>query len=170
MRVLAALLLALLLPTEVASGHQQKTAITRVLFNENSGNLEVMHRFNLHDAEHAARRLLLREDGKRADILADSNTQQHFADYVTRRFFMGTDSSTPLPLKYVGHELEGEYFWVYQEVAIPQNIAELHLRHHALRDIWKQQINSVNIEFKGKVKTLIFDGSRHQQQLLLQHP
>ena len=36
-----------------AVAHQQKIAITTVLFNPRTENIEIMHRFNLHDAEHA---------------------------------------------------------------------------------------------------------------------
>lgn len=35
--------------------HQIKAAITTVLFNQRTENIEVMHRFNLHDAEHAVK-------------------------------------------------------------------------------------------------------------------
>ena len=40
-----------------ALAHQQRAAITKVLFNKNTGNLEVMHRFFLHDTEHAVQML-----------------------------------------------------------------------------------------------------------------
>ena len=38
----------------LSAAHQQKTAVTRILFNDSTGNIEVMHRFFIHDAEHAA--------------------------------------------------------------------------------------------------------------------
>ena len=37
------------------SAHEMKSAITKVLFNQRTGNIEVMHRFYVHDAEHAVK-------------------------------------------------------------------------------------------------------------------
>ena len=61
--LLAAWLLAAPLPA-----HQQKESVTRVLFNPRTGNIEVMHRFLLHDAEHATRKLF----GGDADLLGNA--------------------------------------------------------------------------------------------------
>ncbi len=58
-RVIQAGLYALLLFMACghAAAHQQKIAITTVLFNPRTQNIEIMHRFNLHDAEHAVKAL-----------------------------------------------------------------------------------------------------------------
>lgn len=53
----------LLMVCQAVSAHQIKAAITTVLFNPRTENIEVMHRFNLHDAEHAVKALF----DKRAD-------------------------------------------------------------------------------------------------------
>ena len=98
-----------------ALSHQIKSAISTVLFNANSGNLEVMHRFFLHDAEHAVKIIA----DKNADIIADESTQQLFADYVTERFNI-IENNAPLPLEKVGYELDGKFLWVYQEVPLPE--------------------------------------------------
>ena len=65
-----------------AQSHQLRTAITKVLFNKNSGNLEVMHRFYLHDTEHAVQMLF----DKKADIRNSADTRELFANYVSNRF------------------------------------------------------------------------------------
>ena len=54
-----------------AFAHQQKAAETTVLFNKRSGELEVTHRFYLHDTEHAVQALF----DKNADILDSEKTQ-----------------------------------------------------------------------------------------------
>ena len=59
------LLVASLGNNSAVLAHQQKAAETTVLFNKNSGQLEVMHRFYLHDTEHAVQKLF----DKSADIL-----------------------------------------------------------------------------------------------------
>lgn len=146
---LAALLLVM---SQVVSAHQIKAAITTVLFNQRTENIEVMHRFNLHDAEHAVKVLF----DKHADILDDESTQKAFADYVTSRFYLLNAEDESLALKTVGYETEGKFFWVYQETEQPPALEGLRIRHDALRDIWPTQVNTLNVEGQGDIKTLTF--------------
>lgn len=146
------LALLLMLVTQLAAAHQIKAAITTVLFNTHTQNIEVMHRFNLHDAEHAVKALF----DKKADILGDSATQQAFADYVAERFALLNANGEPLTLNSVGYEIEGKFFWVYQETAQPPELHGLTVRHDALRDLWPAQINTLNVEGHGDIKTLTF--------------
>ena len=146
------LLAVLLTLATSASAHQIKAAITTVLFNPRTENIEVMHRFNLHDAEHAVKALF----DKSADILSDSNTQKEFAGYVARSFALLDASDNPLPLTLVGFETEGKFFWVYQETAQPPALEGLKIRHDTLRDLWPSQINTLNVEGNGPLKTLTF--------------
>jgi len=134
--------------------HQLRAAITKVLFNKNTGNLEVMHRFYLHDTEHAVQMLF----DKRADIRNSADTQELFANYVSQRFAIKPLNGEELKLKQVGHEIERIYFWVYQEIKAPENIEGLTIIHNALRDIWTDQINTVNVEGRGDLRTATFDG------------
>lgn len=134
------------------SAHQIKAAITTLLFNPRTDNIEVMHRFNLHDAEHAVKQLF----DKHADILDDELTQAAFATYVSERFAMLDGADQPIELKQVGFETEGKHFWVYQETTQPPVLAGLKIRHDSLRDLWPAQVNTLNIEGKGDIKTLTF--------------
>ena len=147
---LCALLLCVI--SAQATAHQQKAAITTVLFNPRTENIEVMHRFNLHDAEHAVKMLFK----KTADILDDQSTQAEFAAYVSERFSLLNAAGDPLGLSLIGFETEGKYFWVYQETDQPPSLEGLKVRHDALRDIWPSQVNTLNIEGKGNLKTLTF--------------
>lgn len=142
-----------------AQAHQQKAAVTRVLFNTNSGNLEVMHRFLLHDAEHAVQQLF----DPAADILGSEVSREQFAGYVTERFALLDANGSTLPLRYVGQEIDGGFLWVYQEKALSTAefaaMTELSVVHNALRDIWPEQNNLVNIELGDSLQTLNFNGS-----------
>jgi len=144
------------LPNTVLA-HQQKAAETTVLFNKHSGQLEVMHRFYLHDTEHAVQTLF----DKNADILSLNQTQQQFADYVAKQFHARTLSDDALPLNNVGFEVDGKFFWVYQETKQPKHLKGIKLFNGSLRDLWPTQINMVNIEGKGQVKTLYFSDNKN---------
>ena len=74
------ILLGLLLMS-TSEAHQQKNAVTRILFNENTGNIEVM-RFFIHDAEHAAGLIF----GER-QMLAESRESRIIQQLCDQSFF-----------------------------------------------------------------------------------
>lgn len=141
--------------TATAQAHQLKSAISTILFNPRTGNIEVSHRFYLHDAEHAVRAIF----GHHADILGSPKTQRQFSDYVSERFTLFDDQQRPMPLQRVGYELEGRFFWVYQETAEPTTLHSMTVRNDALRDLWPSQVNTINIEGNGTLQTLVFDNT-----------
>ncbi|MEH6597147.1 MAG: DUF6702 family protein [Colwellia polaris] len=148
------LILGLLLAAPYSFAHQQKSAITSVSFNPRTHNIEIMHRFRVHDAEHAVKYIF----GKDADIIGSTKTQQQFSNYVNKHFSMFTAGSA-LELAAIGYENDGQFFWVYQETVEPPTLKSLSIRHNALQEIWPSQVNTVNIEGKGKLQTMTFDNS-----------
>ncbi len=149
---IACLLLVYCLFMGNAFAHQQKAAITRIELNPRTSMLEIMHRFDLHDAEHAVGEIF----GSGADIIQSTETQQQFADYVAQRFGIYYPNDDALPMQLIGYELEGKHFWVYQETAKPEKMAGLQIVHNALRDIWFAQTNTVNVKIDQKINTLTF--------------
>lgn len=153
---LAILLVLVFVSTSFNSqAHKMKSAFTIVLFNDRTGYIEVMHRFVLHDAEEAAWQLF---DAK-ADIVADELTQAKFAAYVDSRFEMQNQSGQPLQLEMVGFQNDAGYLWVYQEIKIPKDLTRLRIRHDALREIWTEQFNIVNVDGLDKTTSLHFSDS-----------
>jgi hypothetical protein len=134
------------------SAHQLHTASTTVLFNERTGNIEVLHRFFLHDAEHAVKQLF----DKKADIHQLDSTQAKFSAYVFERFGLQTLDGEPLPLKAVGYEVDGNNFWIYQETPIVDGLNGLRIKHKALHDLWPSQQNLVNVEGLGPIQSVTF--------------
>jgi hypothetical protein len=144
----------LLITPALASAHQQKEAYITLLFNESSGNLEVSHRFLVHDAEHIFAELFdVKELNLSGDILNDERTQAAFAAYVNAHFSLADANKVELKLNSLGYEVEGKHFWMYQETTIPQT-AELHVKHTALHDIWHKQVNHINVEINGQVTSV----------------
>ena len=156
------LLLLSVVTTGQLSAHQKKESITRIIFNQRNANIEIMHRFSLHDAEHSAKQLF----GKTMDILGDTFAQKHFADYVNDSFTIKRLSGETLPLTLVGFEIEGRHLWIYQETPMQDAIKGLSITHGALRDIWPEQVNLVNIERNKKVRSLVFKGAVGELQVV----
>lgn len=150
MRIL--LIIVGLLIAAHSMAHQLKSSVTTVLFNKRTNNIELMHRFYLHDTEHAVAHLF---KGK-VDIISNKIDQQRFAKYVESHVALQTLNGEPLPLNFVGAQVDGKFFWVYQEAPIPVKIAGIKMSNGALRDLWPSQVNMVNVEGQGKIKTLNF--------------
>lgn len=145
------------------AAHQQKEAVTRVLLNERTGNIEVMHRFLLHDAEHAIRKIF---DGE-ADLLGKDADRDRFEHYVHERFSLKDQDGKVIALKPVGHEIESRYLWVYAEAPIPDGLTALTMSHDALRDVWPDQTNLVNVEHDKKVRSATFNQGRREATIEL---
>lgn len=146
----AVLLLSTALSSEVWA-HQQKAGVTTLVYNPRTNMLEIMHRLYMHDAEHAVKRLFAKD----ADILKNPTTQTQFANYVAERFGLYLENEA-LPMQTVGYEVDGRFFWVYQETAKPETLEKLSIRHQVLHDIWPAQNNLLNIEGIGPVQSFEF--------------
>ncbi|MBQ4833658.1 hypothetical protein J8L70_10435 [Pseudoalteromonas sp. MMG010] len=144
--------IACLLAAVPSMAHQLKASVTTVLFNHRTHNIELMHRFYLHDTEHAVEHLF---KGK-ADILSNEADLERFAQYVESHIALQTLTGEALTLNSVGAQIDGKFVWVYQEVAIPETIKGIRMSNGALRDLWPSQVNMVNVEGQGKIKTLQF--------------
>lgn len=154
-------------PSEDAVAHQQKEAYTTLSFNARSQSLEIIHRFYIHDAEHALTQFLQIP----VDLLTDRSAQAQFGTYVSQHFYLqplGTKTSTldlqtqtsttPISTQFVGQEIEGKYIWVYQEVNrftledTKHNLPEapspygLRVKMTALQELWPRQTNQVSID------------------------
>lgn len=161
--VLRGFVLLTLLWAATLNAHQQKEAITRILFNPRTSNIEVMHRFLLHDAEHAVKQLLNGD----ADILGSESTRKSFADYVYARFSITDQDGRLIRLAPVGYEIEGRFIWVYQEAPVPVAVTALNITHEALRDLWPEQKNLVNVERDGKLRSAYFTGGSSEITITL---
>lgn len=142
------MLLALAAWSMSVYAHQQKESYTSVLFNPRSELVEVSHRFSVHDAGHVMK-VLLKLSG---DLTTDVNSQEQFADYIKENFSIKDGDDNPYELKTVGHEVDLKHFWVYQEMPIPE-LEYLHVTHTALFEVLPQQINYINIEKDGWVRS-----------------
>lgn len=146
------LLYALLASTvQIANGHQLKAAQTSVALSPATGLVEVIHRFYVHDAEHAVGQL-----GKlTGDIHRDAQLRNAFARYVAQRFTLVDHEGHSLPRVLVGTEIDGDFLWVYEEMpggAWPR-IAKV--RHDSLQELWPEQENRVNVHTEGGLRTVV---------------
>ncbi|MCG8442737.1 MAG: hypothetical protein MI723_13125, partial [Caulobacterales bacterium] len=132
-----------------ARAHRLHMGLTTIDWRAEAGRLEVVHRFYAHDM--AAALGAAAPDGDLAELRA----RAHAALYVAEQFRLA-DGETPLTLDLIGAELEGEYLFVYQEIALLAPPAQLGARAGALLDALPGQVNTVNIDLGAGVRTLEF--------------
>lgn len=153
MKKLTALLLGLAMCfSHQVQAHKIKTAFSIILFNDRTRHIEVVHRYYLHDSEEAVWALF----DKNADIIGSEETQATFAEYAVGQFAMKDQNGRDLPIATLGYQIEGGYFWVYQETPYQTGLTELYIKQSALKDVWSEQFNMVNIEGLDKVYSLNF--------------
>ncbi len=139
-----------------AGAHELKAALTEVLYNPRSDQLEVAHRFIIHDAEHA----IAATTGRQVDLAFDADARDAFAQHVANHFTLAKGDRQIIDLTLLGSQIDNGYIWVYQEAPLNMVDADtLVIRHDALRERWPDQVNMVNIR-KGKdVRSLRFAGA-----------
>ena len=141
--------------------HQQKAAYIEVLFNQRSNQIEISHRFEIHDAEHAVHQLF----GGQADILSSPDTQRAFYEYALEHFSLADQVGQSLPLQPIGFEVEGKYFWAYQVTAYDPSLTALVISSSALQDLWPDQVNWVNFKRDGEVETAVFETGQREIEI-----
>ncbi len=138
-----------------AFAHREKTIFTTIQFNPRTSMLEVMHRTFAHDVEHTLGSTL-RARGGIDNIEAQAWLALELSDAFT---LWEADTETPMALEVIGAELEGEFFWIYQEVPIAAMPDVLRVRHLMLRNHWPDMSNFVNVKYGSDVVSALFEGS-----------
>ena len=166
------LLMGVLLAIPVMA-HQQQASTSRVVLNAQNHSLEVMHKLLLHDAEQVLKKISPRHH----DILASEVARQRLVQHVVASFNVGFQAKSPgaklSALELVGHEVEGKYLWVYQQVSLPEatspsQLVDLQVRNEIFMAYFPQQINRVNIDIQGNTRTLVFDNQNRGEVKALQ--
>lgn len=127
---------------QLGAAHQLKEALTTIEVNERTGLVEVIHRFWLHDAEHALGSL----GGLTGDLRREEPLQEAFARYVARQFVLADAERQPLDVALLGVELEGSFIWVYQEMDAARFEDIAWIGHGTMQEVWSDQLNQVNVK------------------------
>ena len=79
--------------------------------------------------------------------------KQTISNYITKKMVLKVNRS-PVELNYLGCELEGELLYVYVEAKYDQPVKRLDVENTLLQDVFSEQQNKVDINYKNKVKSL----------------
>lgn len=138
------------LTAAVATAHRAPGSLTTIEWNDRAGATEIVHRLHSHDAELGVGELL----GIDSLSALDLEDRARIALYVEERFEI-RHAGEALPLSLVGAELFSDHLLVYQEYS-GELSGTIEIRDDILRDVFPAQVNQVNIEHAGVVRTLMF--------------
>lgn len=150
---LKAVAAALVCAASAAHAHNFHAGITDISFNARTGSTELVHTYMAHDVD-----ALLTNMFQRQFDLSQPDDQEVFRKYVEDHFWLLGADKQKLPLHWVGMTADAQSVIVFQEVAqTPLSKAAL-LHDEVLIDFLPDEVNTVNIDEKGGVHTLSFDG------------
>jgi len=156
---LAAVLFLAALPPGVQA-HREQTILTTMECNERTGLAEIIHRTFAHDVEHTL--------GNRLQVLGGLDNLEARARVsleFSNSFTLWNEQGEKIPLQLVGAELDGEFFYIYQEAGCDILLGPLNVRHEMMRNYWPDMTNQLNIYYPSGTRSLVFDNNSGMQQV-----
>jgi hypothetical protein len=148
--IAAVLASAALLP---AHAHNFHAGITDVSYNARTGSTEVVHTYMAHDVE-----ALLTNMYQRQFDLSATEDQGVLRKYVEQQFALQDRDHRKLPLRWVGMTVDAQSVVIYQEAEQTPLAKTASIHDEVMTDFLPDQVNTVNINEAGAVRTLTFDG------------
>lgn len=174
-RILVVVITTLACHTQLFA-HAFHVSVAEIEHNAKTGRLEVALKLHPSDWERALRaqegdRTLTLEKTPQLDQLTLKYLRKHFVVRPSKASAKAaasiapgkpTQVTRPLPLKWVGHELETKWAWLYFEVDLQQHAVEgLVFRNSMFVDLVDDQVNTLNIKSGRQRATL----NCHRKQL-----
>ena len=143
-----------------ASAHRFHAGLADIVFNQQTGSIEVVHTYMAHDID----ALLAAQAGRQIDLTKPED-EALLRKYVEERFYLLGQDKARLPLKWVGVTVSVESVVIYRELAATPlaSIAQVH--DEVLMDFMPRQANTVNVTRDGATVSLAFDSTTAQRRL-----
>lgn len=159
MRKLFAALLLLALGS-AASAHRFHAGITDISFNAKTGSTEIVHTYMSHDVE-----ALLGNLYQRQFDLSNPDDEAVLRKYVEKRFALLGADKAPLAIRWIGVAAGPQSVVVYQEIENTPLSSATAIVDEVLIDFLPDQINTVNINEGGAVRSLSFATGKTKQAI-----
>lgn len=147
------LLLIAFLATQPVSAHDYHASITDVKYNPRTQNLEVAVKVFMDDLENALSR------HAKTKVTYSSSSEQvkkYISDYLQSTLSFELEKGKPLKSKLLGSEEDVDVVWVYMEVPVQKaSLAQLYVKNAILTDLFTDQMNIVNVNYKGETESVL---------------
>ncbi|MFC0253363.1 DUF6702 family protein [Massilia consociata] len=153
--VLAAALLCL---SAAAGAHRFHAGITEVAFNPRTNSTEIIHTYMAHDIE-----ALLMNAYQRQFDLSDPEDQEVLRKYIDRHFWLKGSDNARLPVRWIGMTIDAQSVVIYQELENAPLSKTATIRQGVLVDFLPDQVNTVNLNDAGTIRSLTFTAAALEQ-------
>jgi len=85
----------------------------------------------------------------------DQQIDTVYLQYLQAHFMLEKLNGDPLPIQYIGYEKDGEFLYLYLEVADSQQ-GDWRIQQGIMTELFNDQKNLVNYRFNGETKSLYF--------------
>lgn len=137
-----------------ASAHDYHASITDVKFNPRTQSLQVAIKVFTDDLENA---LSKRSKSKVVYDATSESIKQQLASYLATNLRFELTRGKTLKQRFIGSEEEADAIWIYVEVPVQQaSLSELYIEHGVFMELFDDQMNIVNLDYKGKTHSSLF--------------
>ncbi len=147
--------------TSPVLAHRLTTTETRVDINSQTGRVEVVHTFHVHDSEEA----LAKADIIDSPDLSSLRERAKMAIYVGETFKLHQNGKES-PLTLLGAELDKRNVLTFQEGQLSLPLGSISVSAKMMRGLVHNQINNVDVYVDGKVTSLQFRGTDGLKKVL----
>ncbi len=161
-RLIFGLVIGGILVFATAFAHAYHTSITKIDYNAKEHSLEISMRVFTDDLES-----VLSHQNNKQIFKVENNDKNDIAieRYVRKCFRFSNNKNQAIDYQYIGKENEGEATWVYLEIPFNENIVGTKLQQNVLLDFFSDQVNIVNVTYKGDRKSYVFKAKETLHEL-----
>lgn len=149
---------ALLFVSAAADAHRFHMGITELSFNPRTKSTEIVHTYMAHDVD----ALLMNMYGRQFD-LADPEDQAVLRKYIEGRFWLKGPDNARLPVRWVGMTADSQSVVIYQELENAPLSKTTAIHQGVLTDFLPDQINTINLNDAGTIRSLTFTQAAIEQ-------
>jgi hypothetical protein len=147
----------------VAMAHDYHSSITDIKYNPRTQSLQVAIKVFTDDLESA---LSKRSKSKITYSANSESIKQQLAGYMAASMSFEVTKGKPLKQRFVGSEEEADVVWVYLEVPVQHaSLSELYIKNAVLTEVFDDQMNIVNLNYKGKVQSMLLQRDETSKKL-----
>ncbi|WP_461140055.1 DUF6702 family protein [Spirosoma pomorum] len=143
--------------------HDFHASVTQMQYNPQEKAFEISIRIFTDDLE----KTLAKEVGKPVDLSVKAKNDPLLEKYIRAHFTYLNPQRQAKPFTYVGHEVEDDANWLYLEMPYDEAFQGGVMRQNILMEVFDDQVNMVNIQYKGQKKTFVFRKNQPIQAISL---
>jgi hypothetical protein len=143
--------------------HDFHASVTQMQYNPQEKAFEISIRIFTDDLE----KTLAKEVGKPVDLSVKAKNDPLLEKYIRAHFTYLNPQRQAKPFTYVGHEVEDDANWLYLEMPYDEAFQGGVMRQNVLMEVFDDQVNMVNIQYKGQKKTFVFRKNQPIQAISL---